>query len=220
LAVLLLGLIALRLWRTLATAITVVLCLYVAGACLFGVDAYVDYALVASNVTWTASNWNGSWFGFFDRFFSAQAHSNWPEDKPLSKALGVACAMLTVTVWLLITHRRKKRDTAANAIDTFFALGLPTTLLASPLGWVYYFPMLTMCGFIAWVHANHINQSRTAHLSLIVPLTMVMAPISLKPTPSPLIPAAWWGIDGWYFYTLITITVVCAMITNQTRKRN
>lgn len=202
LGVLLIGLLVLGNWKALVSATCALLGLCVVGVMMFGVSAYQDYALVASHVSWTATNWNGSWFGFFDRYFSGMADANWPANKPLSKALGTAFALLTVGLWAWITHGQQRRA-ATRGVDALFAAGLPVALLASPLGWAYYFPALALSGFIAWQHANIAAKPRPLRLALLLSGVMSVAPISLKPSPSPLNPALWFGIDAWYFYVLV-----------------
>jgi len=202
LGVLLLGLFVLGNWKALISATCALLGLSALGALIFGMSACQDYVLVAGNVSWTASNWNGSWFGFFDRYFGGQANANWPANKPLSKALGTALAVLTVGLWAWIT-RGQHRRAATNGVDALFALGLPVALLTSPLGWVYYFPVLTLSGFIAWQHTSHAADPRPLRLALLLPVVMSVVPISLKPSPSPLSPTLWYGVDAWYFYSLL-----------------
>lgn len=219
LGVLLLGLFVLRNWKAMFSAIAALLGLSALGALAFGVNAYQDYALVAGNVNWTASNWNGSWFGFFDRYFSGQANANWPADKPLSKALGTAFALLTAGLWAWITRGQQQRA-ATSGVDTLFALGLPAALLASPLGWAYYFPVLTLSGFIAWQHTSHAVNPRPLRLTLLLPVVMSVVPISLKPSPSTLSPALWYGMDAWYFYALITAMIAVAIALRERSSRS
>lgn len=200
----LLGLLALQQWKAIVIALLTILMLSAFGAMLYGISAYQDYALVANNVHWTATNWNGSWFGFIDRAFISQADLDWPTMRPLSKTLGTICAMATLAT-LLWRLRHMPRQGSSDGIDALFALGLPVTLLASPLGWMYYFPALALSVFIAWQHTNRHSARRTMRWALLLPVTMSLVPITLQPSPSPLNPAQWWGIDAWYFYALIAL---------------
>ena len=218
LGVLLLGLFVLENWKALVSATCALLGLSVLGALIFGVSACQDYVLVAGNVSWTASNWNGSWFGFFDRYFSGQADANWPADKPLSKALGTTFALLTVGLWAWIT-RVQQRGAGIHGVDTLFALGLPAALLASPLGWAYYFPVLPLSDLIAWQHTSNAANPRPLRLALVLPAVMSMVPLSLKPSPSPLNPALWHGVDAWYFYTLFAVFGACMLVLRAPNRR-
>lgn len=216
LGVLLLGLLLLGNWKTLLTATCTLLGLFTLGAMIFGLGAYQDYALLAGNVSWTASNWNGSWFGLFDRCFSGQADANWPANKPLSQALGTAFALMTLGFGAWLTYRRY-RQTVTSRADALFAVGLPACLLASPLGWMYYFPWLLPSVFIVWHQTATGPHGRPRRLGLSMFVIMTSIPIGLKPVPTPLNPTVWYGLDAWYFHALIVLLAVVMVSAAQKR---
>lgn len=209
LGLLLLGLVVLRCWRALGSAVLVISGMCAAGACFFGADAYRDYASLAANVSWTASNWNGSWYGFFDRLFSGFGGLNWATTKQLSIALAITFSMITTGIWLTMIRQQNRLHSSCR-IDALFMLGVPTSLLTSPLGWVYYFPLLILSGFIALKHSTKLADPRPVRLALLLLAVMASIPISLKAAPSLLAPTAWQSMDAWSCYTLTYCFIICA----------
>jgi hypothetical protein len=197
-------------WRAAIGAVTSAFGLTLLGAALFGVQAHQDYLSIAGNVTWTSSNWNGSWFGFFDRLFSGQADSTWPATRPLSKALGTSFALATVCATVLIT-RKAWQQADARGVDAAMAMGVTTTLLVAPLGWVYYFPALVVSLLGAWRTVGGHPHSRHIKQALLLLVTISAIPIGLKPIPTAQHPAVWWGLDAWYTYCLIGLGLTLAL---------
>lgn len=210
LGVLLVSTVALRLWRTFRSCIVTIVALTLIGGILFGSQSYEDYMRVAQNVGWTASNWNGSWTGLVDRAFSGQAHSNWPTTKPLAHILASACSLLTLGLVLICQSLLARRE-SRQGIDALFCLGIPASLLISPLGWVYYFPALMFSSAIAWSYTTQHQHKRALRLGLLIPVAMATVPISLKIVPTPLHPTTWWGVDSWYCYTLLATLFLCSI---------
>lgn len=206
--VLWLGLLATKRWRFAIWSAACALTLSALGVIFFGVQAVQDYVQVAGNVHWTAANWNASWFGLFDRAYSGQASSNWPADRVLSKTLGLifATATLAASAWVLQRYKHAPRELQIGAV---FTLGLPTTLLASPLGWMYYFPAF-LISYFTLVQWHLAEEHKQYQLPLILIGVMTMIPVGLKPSPSPENPTTWYGMDSWYWLCAITLWIVVA----------
>lgn len=204
LAVLLLGWVVTRRKQAVMCCLLVLAASLVLGAALHGIEAYREYLLVAQNVTWTASNWNGSWFGLFDRGFSGQVDSTWPSSKSISKLLAGGCALLTLATSLWVIARQPANDRQRTA-DAMHALLIPTALLVSPLGWVYYFPALLISVLASWSVASASIQATALRLLLVLPMALTMTPITLAPVPTPLHPSTWWGIDSLHWYALMLL---------------
>jgi Glycosyltransferase family 87 len=186
-----------RRWRLLiAMAMTIIGSLLL-GLLLFGVESYQDYWLVARNVHWTGSNWNASWTGWFDRAFMSQPDASWPATRTLSHTLAAVCGLATlgVYVWAARGHRPLSDD---HLDDTVAALGPAVSLLVSPLGWSYYFPMLALGAFLAVQRLNQIGWTRAHGLALFGLWLMFSIPVSLKGSPGPRSPADWLGLDSWF----------------------
>jgi hypothetical protein len=187
------------------------------GGLLFGWGALEAYAHVLGKVSWRASNWNASWFGFFDRYFISQVNSTWPATKSLSQILAVSLSVLTFGAGMR-SFSNAPHQRCSHSTDYLFMTGLPVMLLCSPLGWMYYFSWLGLPILLAWEQCRFTGQARTWRLMLALSILMASIPLSLKVLPTPANPAGWWGLDSWYFFTLLALTSVCIAMLFQNTK--
>lgn len=212
LGLLLVGLFAAKRWRVaFATTACAALTSLTAGM-LFGWTAYLDYLSLASNVSWTATNWNASWIGFVDRAF---IHAFTDADfvgLRLSKLVGWSLPALLIVAWLWRLHTLNKASSSLADV-TLFSLGIPLALLASPLGWLYYFPTLVLSGLIAWRQPAPPGAQRARTLMIGATCIMAMVPLTLLPTPSVQHPPDWMGMDSWFFFSLCTHLGACCALT-------
>lgn len=217
LGLILVGLIVMRRWRMALVTSGCSAFMSLAGGLMFGWTPYEDYMSLASNVSWTATNWNASWIGFVDRAFISAFSRTAFDGLALSKALGWAGAALVIAVWLLRLRTLNKQS--ANAADAaLFSLGVPVALLASPLGWMYYFPMLALSSFISWHQPVPASERRWQKFSIGTSMAMAMVPVTLGSTPSLQNPADWTGMDSWCLYTLGCILIASSIpFRNRTR---
>jgi hypothetical protein len=187
------------------------------GLLLFGWDNLETYISVLAKVSWRASNWNASWFGFFDRYFIGQPDTLWPENKWLSQILAVGAAMLAFGMSMQAPRPTAALEPSASA-DSLFMAGIPVMLLCSPLGWMYYFPWLGLSLLLAWQRSKLLMPTRTWRLILLLPVVMASIPFSLKVSPTPATPADWAGVDSWYFFTLLGLSAMCIVVSNRDAK--
>jgi hypothetical protein len=108
------------------------------GGCFFGLHAYSAFHSSLNSIFWYADTWNVSFYGFFMRIFSG-AEQNAPlvmapSFVPILTAI-CSLGLLTVLVW-------KWRQWGEQQFDRGFSLVIVSMLLLSPLGWIYYFPLL------------------------------------------------------------------------------
>jgi Glycosyltransferase family 87 len=202
LLMLVLALLVLRQWRAcLAFALTA-LALGLIGLLWMGWDVHDHYRMVAAHVTWTTSNWNASIPGLVDRAFSGLDPLQHPEVPPIRRLIIALLGSVVVLSagWLL--HRGRRLPTPHQA-DLAAMLGMPTVILVSPLGWLYYLPWLMLPGFVAWHMRACLAQGRAWNLALLVPLVATLQPIGMKPVPTPRNPTIWWGMDALYGYALL-----------------
>lgn len=129
----------------LAAALTGLACW---GAALAAADweAYDRYREALYFVTWQAANWNASFNGLFSRIFGGSESVPLLEGDFLSRPLAsVSSVLATLTlVWAI------SRGTDDSQFDLGFSLTIPLMLLISPLGWIYYFPLLLIPMAAAW----------------------------------------------------------------------
>jgi hypothetical protein len=133
-------LVAARAWKGVAAAVTASACCAALGAAVYGVGAYADWLHGLSRVAWWWLPMNVSLRGLAERLLHAgppyasvfaAPHLAWPLWLALA---GVAAA---VTAWRTWPGR------GTPDVDRLFAVLLLAALLVSPLGWVYYLPLLT-----------------------------------------------------------------------------
>lgn len=210
-AVILVALACVRHWKALWACLAVLALVHAVTIGVYGLEMHADYLKLASNVHWTAANWNGSWIGFFDRMFSGHPSSDWPANRALSKALGGTAALLTLAAMALALFRKHTDLCAADAVT---ALAAVTALLVTPLGWLYYLPW-TLVGVFAISRPGCAHRRwTTGALAAFVAATMV--PITLKPSPSPLNPSTEPLLDNW---VLLCLLLLFTAVVGRTMKK-
>lgn len=214
LGLLVIGLLITGRWRMALATATCTSVLSMTGILLFGWTTTMDYLMLASNVTWTATNWNASWIGFVDRALIGLSSQMAFDGLVLSRALGWTGVTLIVTAcW---SRLRTLKGWPQSTIDAaLFSVAPPIALIASPLGWMYYFPMLILSGLIAWQQLDKHDDRLLKKLALFTAALMAMVPITLTSSPSIQNPPNWLGIDSWCFYTLCACSYACWPATRQ-----
>lgn len=105
-----------------------------------GISGFLsDYATVARNITWISASWNASFMGFFGRILDSGG--------AIGSCSALAAAVLLGAIELL--SRTRMRTGHLISADETMAVAIPITLLLSPLGWLYYFPLLAI-SWVAW----------------------------------------------------------------------
>jgi alpha-1,2-mannosyltransferase len=141
----------------------------------FGVHSYLKYYQILKSVRWYTASWNPSIVGFFSRLFSANEKNipliNLPH---VVIPLTVICCT-TLSVFLLIAWWQLQKPTTLpqHSIDHFdlgFSMALIAMLLLSPLGWLYYFPILVIPYLILARHSASYQKGYVIHLLACVAL--------------------------------------------------
>jgi hypothetical protein len=147
-----------RRWHDAALLIaTAVVCL-AAGWAVLGTDAVAGWVDALRAVSWAGHVWNGSVLGFVQRALIGAPHSAW------TLAPVAVAPALVMPVWIILSGAilaiaaravRQAPLTTALAVDRVFALTLTTSVLLSPLGWVYYdflpaAPFVALAATPAW----------------------------------------------------------------------
>ncbi|HEV2613973.1 MAG TPA: glycosyltransferase family 87 protein [Gammaproteobacteria bacterium] len=124
--------------RLVLTALATMIMAFLISVYVFGLQSFVSYHTVLHHITWYASSWNASFYGFFTRLFS-NAEGNVPVVVApyFTTIFTVLCSVVLMVclIGLWIKWGRQK-------FDNGFSLVIVSMLLLSPLGWVYYFPLL------------------------------------------------------------------------------
>lgn len=211
-AVLLVALAGVRHWRAMGASLAVIAMLHASTVLAYGWELHTEYLNLAGNVQWTAANWNGSWVGFFDRFFSGHPNSDWPGNRTLSKTMGGMTAALTLAVMVLAL--RRKRDDLCSA-DVVVAMAPVTALLITPLGWLYYLPW-TLVSVLAACLGTVNAENRWTTKALAVFVVAGMVPVTLKPSPSPMNPSTAPLMDNWVMLCLLML--FCTIVVRTMKK--
>jgi hypothetical protein len=196
-----------RRWEILKPMGATIAASILVGAMLCGTQSYNDYWLVSQNINWTDANWNASWTGWLDRAFNSQKPSNLPDNKWLAHSIALACGAMT-TLWFAWLARKTKKSNMPAIDDMIFAIGPATSLLVSPLGWAYYFPIIYFGIFIGLKRAMTNGISRVQAISATGIWLFLCVPVSVKVAPGPSSPADWVGMDSWYNYLAIAMLVL------------
>ncbi len=137
----------LRRWRLLCYAMITFLLTLLIGAWVFGSAAYINYWHVIHSIDWYSASWNASLLGLVTRLLgqnNASVIVHWSLQEILSYAvLAITCFYLYLRDISLIQSQQHEHDSASQ-FDIGFCLTLVTMLLLSPLGWLYYFPLLLL----------------------------------------------------------------------------
>lgn len=184
------------------------------GLAVLGPDSYQHYIQALSSVTWQSSNWNASAYGFFSRIFGGS------ENKPLIDApiLGkVLNYLLTATLVLLLAWLLRRKQAIATTVrtDLGFSFTLVSALLISPLGWMYYFPLLLLPFFVLFRLAHTYQLTWKFKLPLLLIFLASSFPQLLTPAAENTQTA--FTLSAYYFYALLSLSglIVTANIALQ-----
>lgn len=160
--VLLVYFLALRRWRLVAWYACSFAAANLVALILMGPGVFARYLDVLKSVSWHSINMNVSLFGFLARLFGgAGGHppatgGDWPQ------ILGYAVSALLLGS-LIPLSRRLPAWPSPRGIDIGYAYCLVLMLLISPLGWIYYFPILII-SFLIIFHESRTLPTRDVFL--------------------------------------------------------
>ncbi|MEN9917389.1 MAG: hypothetical protein RLY40_1328 [Pseudomonadota bacterium] len=141
-------------WRGLAAfLLTLCSCALIAGLFL-GFDSYIAYYHACQQIKWAASNWNVSIYGFLLRLFGGN-ESN-VALLPVSGLVTYLYPLLAGIFFIALLQflQATLKIPAQQKIDLDFSVIITAMLLLSPLGWLYYFPLLSIPVLILWQWAK------------------------------------------------------------------
>lgn len=141
-------------WRGLcAFFLTLLGCALIAALCL-GIDTYLAYYHACQEIKWAASSWNVSFYGFLLRLWGGVEGN--VALLPVPGLIAYLYPLLTGLFFLLIIHflRPVVQISAQQKMDLDFSVIIVGMLLLSPLGWIYYFPLLSIPILILWQFAT------------------------------------------------------------------
>lgn len=114
--------------------------LTVAGVAATGVDVWRQWLAAGSNVTWLAFPFNASVWGMAARWQPGKTRDASITDLHPGWILAVVAAIAALSL-----HAWTRRQA-----DTRFNYAVMVSILASPLGWIYYIPLLAGPAMATW----------------------------------------------------------------------
>jgi hypothetical protein len=106
---------------------------FLAGLAIFGIDSHASWVRVLTAVDWHWAPMNASPAGLLARSFSSNPLFEPLADVPsLALTAGIVAALTIVGITSVIA------SSSNTSLDLSFALMISGSLLASPLGWIYY----------------------------------------------------------------------------------
>lgn len=195
-----------------AVAFFVVTCAVAAavGLMIAGWGAHLDYVRIAGDVTWLAASWNASFAGYFSRIFGGGENVPWANAPSLARFLSVVCSVATLLVVSCLLRRVRNWGRESQA-DVVFALVTPAMLLLSPLGWLYYFPLLFIALTVIWRLSLGLVGARYIRGGLLVIVMVTAIPRALEPARAMNDALSWFWSGAIYNYALIAFFVVVAL---------
>jgi hypothetical protein len=144
-----------REWLALKLGLFTVIGCLLLSFLVFSPGVYIDYWHIFHQVQWYSSSWNASLLGFFARLFGYHHEGNIPFIK-FSELTPIFYGASITALLLLSTAFRKSNiesagqswkslgDTKIAARDLAVSYIIVAMLLISPLGWIYYFSLLSI----------------------------------------------------------------------------
>lgn len=170
------------------------------GLAALGPDSYQHYIQALDSVTWQSSNWNGSAYGFFSRIFGGSENTPLINAPVLGKTLYylLSATLVILLAWLLQRNRALAPEVRT---DLGFSFTLIASLLISPLGWMYYFPLLLLPFFILFrlTHAYRL----TWKFKLPLMLMLLASSFTQLLTPAVKNSQTAFTLSAYYFYALL-----------------
>jgi hypothetical protein len=155
-----------RRWRVVTWYIISFIILNLVSLFVLGINTFKNYLDTLRNIYWYDAVWNASFLGFSSRVFQNIYGSSY--ESP-ARMVGLLLSLLLLAAILWVTWSDNKLTTGRLVLqryDLSFALYLVAMLLISPLGWMYYFPLLLLPFLIIWRIANQCNQIKLAKVTI------------------------------------------------------
>ncbi|WP_171910129.1 glycosyltransferase family 87 protein [Rickettsiella grylli] len=137
-------------WRALGTFLITLLCCSLIAAFFLGIANYRAYYHVCQHISWAASSWNVSFYGFLLRLLGGLEKNI--ALFPLPGLINILYPLISILFFLALIQflRPQVGISSAHKIDLDFSAIIVGMFLLSPLGWIYYFPLLCIPFFILW----------------------------------------------------------------------
>jgi uncharacterized membrane protein SirB2 len=137
-------------WRGLYAFLATLFSCALIAALFLGMDSYVAYYHACQQIKWAASSWNVSFYGFLLRLWGG-IESNvavLPVPGLITYFYPFVAGLFFLAIILFL--RPAVDIQTKQKVDLDFSVIIVGMLLLSPLGWIYYFPLLSIPILILW----------------------------------------------------------------------
>ena len=206
-----------RRWRLLFWFIGTFLLLSLLPLLIMGIEAYKNYFAVLSEITWYAASWNASFLGFFTRIFGGSENVPLVNLPKLAVALTRVCSLI-FALWLVWLAWPQPQESSRDHFDLGFSLTITGMLLISPLGWMYYFPVLIIPATVAWRLSGRLDSRIRRRAMIILAWLLSTVPHFLIPSAELNTPQLWFTWAGVYFYSLLLFSFLLISLARQLKR--
>lgn len=137
------------------------------GGVVFGFHAYLFYHAILKSIDWYAASLNASLYGFFVKCFSNTEKNTPVMVVPYLASVLTVLSSSGLATFLIHTWRKWGEQ----QFDLGFSVVIVAMLLLSPLGWVYYFPLLLIPYLVLISKGNDLVHLGACFLLLLSTLT-------------------------------------------------
>ena len=220
-----------RRWRAVAWSIGAMLCAVLVTLPFAGTAAWREYFGVIGSVTWFGNSWNASYASFVTRILGGSENVPLVNVPVAAHGVVILCSAATLLWMAWITGWRNADRTSVEAkaststthaeastsalksasqaagFDLGYGLTLAVMLLVSPLGWMYYFPLLLLPGYAVWLLTRE-GRMRPIRWGLLVAWGLSTIPTSMVRATDANDPLGWFTSNSVYFYALAVFAMV------------
>jgi hypothetical protein len=175
-----------------------------------GWDAYIDYSAALHAINWQAASWNASLAGFISRPLGGSQNIPWIDAPGWARGLTTLATLATLALYVRAVRQCNSLTVRARS-DWLLALSLPAMLLVSPLGWLYYFPLMVFTVLVLWRSSGGMAHPNAFRWALAATLALSTIPSWLIPAKQMNDPIDWFGPTGFYTVVLVQFLVLAAL---------
>lgn len=136
------------------------------GLFLIGKASHWQYLKTLSTITWHSASWNASFLGFFTRVLGGSENTPLLNLPWLAYPLTWGLSFLVVFLLIWVAWPRPQEPTY-DRLDLGFSLAIVSMFLLSPLGWMYYFPLLLLPLMAGWRISQNSPRMHLARILLV-----------------------------------------------------
>ena len=199
-----------RRWRAAGAFVAAWIFCTALSAAVVGLDTLLAYPSVVSMADWHGASWNASFLGFFSRLLGGGGVEDPLIRAPiLTPVLAGGLSLLALASLFLLPGEGEESEERKEAHDLVFALTIPVMLLASPFGWMYYFPFLLITLAVLWQRSRTWENPKELRQLLVLAWLLGTVPqtlITVRGIDAD--PRIVFGWGGAYVYALVLFWVL------------